>query len=151
MKNELTHHGILGQRKGKRNGPPYPIQDYSKFSAEERAAMKEKAIRQGNVREANKNKDYFTDNELKAVRDRFKLNEDIRDLSKKDIKSGQQKAQELADKFNTAHNLANAVANLTGDGIKLYNQFGAIHAHATKTEFKPINIGGGGKKKDKGK
>lgn len=149
MKNELTHHGILGQRKGKRNGPPYPIQDYSKFSAEERAAMKDKAIRQGNVKEANKNKDYFTDSELRAVRDRFKLNEEVKDLSKKDIKSGQQKAQELADKFNTAHNLANAVANLTGDGIKLYNQFGAIHAKAANTEFKPINTGGGGKKKDK--
>ena len=33
----LEHHGIAGQRWGKRNGPPYPL-EYSKHSKSERNA-----------------------------------------------------------------------------------------------------------------
>lgn len=35
MKNELYHHGILGQKWGRKNGPPYPL-TRSKMSAAER-------------------------------------------------------------------------------------------------------------------
>lgn len=34
VKTELKHHGIRGQRWGKRNGPPYPLKESSKSSAE---------------------------------------------------------------------------------------------------------------------
>ena len=35
MENELTHHGILGQKWNERNGPPYPL-SRSNYSAAER-------------------------------------------------------------------------------------------------------------------
>lgn len=38
---ELYHHGILGQRWGKSNGPPYPL-DYSDHSAAEKAHISKK-------------------------------------------------------------------------------------------------------------
>lgn len=33
----LAHHGILGQKWGKRNGPPYPLDDSDHSAAEKRA------------------------------------------------------------------------------------------------------------------
>lgn len=36
----LSHHGILGQKWGKRNGPPYPLGESSHTSAEKTAAKK---------------------------------------------------------------------------------------------------------------
>ena len=37
----FEHHGRLGMKWGKRNGPPYPL-DYSKLSEEERAKDKQR-------------------------------------------------------------------------------------------------------------
>lgn len=39
----LVHHGILGQKWGKKNGPPYPLAEGDHSAAEKKAARKEKA------------------------------------------------------------------------------------------------------------
>jgi len=41
--NELFHHGIVGQKKGVRNGPPYPL-DYEDHSEEEKRLNKAEDI-----------------------------------------------------------------------------------------------------------
>ena len=43
MKNELSHHGIKGQKWGVRNGPPYPITP-SKHPTSEKKAGRRKAL-----------------------------------------------------------------------------------------------------------
>ncbi len=49
----LAHHGILGQRKGVRHGPPYPL-DYEDHNSAEKRGMAEKGVRyrglEGSVR-----------------------------------------------------------------------------------------------------
>lgn len=41
--NELYHHGVKGQKWGKKNGPPYPL-DESEYSAEEKFLSRKKKI-----------------------------------------------------------------------------------------------------------
>lgn len=115
--NELYHHGILGMKWGKKNGPPYPL-DYKKLSAEERAAAKDKAIRQGNIKEAASNIDYYDNNELRAVKERFSLNQDIAKLNASTIKTGKQKAAEIVESFSRGLKRATDAGEA---GIKAYN------------------------------
>lgn len=51
----LTHHGILGQKWGKRNGPPYPL-GASDHSASERKAGWRKSLDKGSGKADNKGK-----------------------------------------------------------------------------------------------
>lgn len=137
MSNELNHHGVLGQKWGKKNGPPYPL-DYNKLSDEERAKAKKSAVQEGNIKEASFNKNFYSDYELQAVKNRFELNARVSQLARADIKTGQQKANELASKFETVERLTKAVANTATAGIRTYNALGMISAKINGTSFTPI-------------
>lgn len=173
MNDELYHHGVEGMSWGKRNGPPYPlnasgkaslrkqlfrkkkkqqtddVKRYSDMSDEEKTEAKQKAIREGNIREAYANKDEYSDQELQAVRNRFRLNQEVSQLARENVKTGKQKADEIASKFETVARLTNAVANTAVNGIKIYNSLGAVMAKVNGTNFQPINTGGGNNKKKK--
>jgi len=120
----LIHHGIKNQRWGKRNGPPYPL-DYNDLSEEEKAAAKTKAVREGNVEEAYRNRSHFTDQELKQTADRYELNKRVSKLSQEHVKTGMQKVDGIMDnvgkitnwmeKGTKAYNAAAKIANSLGD------------------------------------
>lgn len=145
--NELYHHGRLGQRWGKKNGPPYPL-DYSQLSQAERERAKSRAKREGNLKEAADNKIYYSDQELRDVVNRFKLNREVSELLTPDnVSKGMKTVDNLTKKLNTVEKLGNAVVKTTTTGINLYNRLGVINARYSGTEFEAINFAGN-KKKD---
>ena len=48
---ELSHHGILGQKWGKRNGPPYPLDAGDHSTSEKKAGWKKSLEQNKEIRE----------------------------------------------------------------------------------------------------
>lgn len=50
MMNELSHHGILGQKWGVRNGPPYPLSEDRKTKSEKNTFRRYSSVKETNLR-----------------------------------------------------------------------------------------------------
>lgn len=91
-KNELQHHGILGMKWGKRNGPPYPLSGEQKTRAEKRAEYfreknhQKKVVKQQMEDRSPKLK-VMTDEELIAAIKRLELEKKYAELSVKKVET----------------------------------------------------------------
>lgn len=105
---ELCHHGILGQRWGRKNGPPYPL-DSGDHSASERKAGWRKSLSKSETRTNVKS---MSDEELRQKVNRKNLENQYKYYSSKVGDS--RKANDVIDVakkgFRTAGNLANVVS-----------------------------------------
>lgn len=96
-KDFLSHHGILGQKWGKRNGPPYPL-DASDHSASENKAGWRKSLKGGGA-SVTKNKNLSTDSSNKISVEKQKLS----DNQKKTIAVGTAAVATALAVVGTAH------------------------------------------------
>lgn len=102
----LAHHGILGQKWGKKNGPPYPL-DASDHSASEKKAGWKKSLATGRaaraedeVKSAHKLADRYTSSmDKKAAKRSVQADE-------KGTTSAKARAQRASEEAKTAHKLA---------------------------------------------
>lgn len=78
----LSHHGILGQKWGKRNGPPYPIdKDIKKNDKrEKKKRYKELAKTNKELKRKIKERKYLTDEELDKMIIRLQKEKNLKDL-----------------------------------------------------------------------
>lgn len=119
----LAHHGRLGMRWGKRNGPPYPL-DFKDLSPEEKQKAKDESIRKGDIQTAYKNRDHYTDQELKSVKDRFKLNQEVAAIDRSLIKTGSDKVESLINSVDRIMKNVDKVGNAYNIGRKVAITFG---------------------------
>lgn len=96
--NELYHHGILGQRKGVRNGPPYPLSRSRMSKREKKLAKaspqtqkprtKEDILKDPTTKELQSIKLEITNKELEDALKRIELDKKLSDLTRKETKTG---------------------------------------------------------------
>lgn len=119
----LVHHGILGQKWGKKNGPPYPL-DFSKLSAEERKQAKKESIDKGDVETASayKNRNYYSNQELNELINRFDLNSRLQQKVSDIDKAKAEKGMKAINKMLKAADLAITIGSKAGKGFETYNK-----------------------------
>ena len=88
MDNELYHHGIEGQRWGRRNGPPYPLSKAENRAIRRQAkrqAKQEKILRKRGISSsaASKYAKEMSDEQLNSIIDRLQREETYKKLVKK--------------------------------------------------------------------
>lgn len=124
---ELYHHGIFGQRWGKRNGPPYPLSRSQKSrkekKGEEREPLtdkeKEKIIKSGSAQQINQVKDQLTNQELQTAMDRINLYRKLSTITSSETKSGFDTVNDIMKKVGNVNNWAET-------GIKSYRLINEI-------------------------
>lgn len=103
----LCHHGILGQRWGKKNGPPYPLGAGDHSASEKKAGWR-------------KSLDSMSDEELRQKVNRKNLESQYNYYSTKVGKS--REANDKIDVAKKGFRTLGGVANITSQGLNLYNQ-----------------------------
>lgn len=118
-KNDLEHHGILGMRWGRKNGPPYPL-DGSDHSASEKKAGWKKSLGGG------RNESEYGRNEKKTKDNK---------INKKRAKSLEKDVQKEYKKAETEEYIKSGskLDKLTGDDY--FNEIDRIQADAFKKTF----------------
>lgn len=131
-KNFLMHHGILGQKWGKKNGPPYPLDDKTKSIAYrggyDAEGNKKYATDKKSVKEArdivDKNLKYMSDKDLQAYKNRLILENSIEDITGKNwYKKEGKRARD-----NIVHMVGDASTNTGKALISNVEMFGVAQA-----------------------
>ena len=118
--------GLISKKKTKEQ----PVKSYKNLNETEIKTAKEDAIRKGNIKEAYKNREHYTDDELKKVKARYELNTDVKEIVDADIRRGAEKVNAIADRLETVNRLGNAVAVSAANIVKIYNAVGPFASKA---------------------
>ena len=104
MDNYLVHHGILGQKWGVQNGPPYPLSKSDMSSSEKKHYNVD-------PHELRKNMDQMSDQELQRAINRINLQNTVESLDRSTVKKGKNAVLSDLRDFN----------NLSTEAIKAFN------------------------------
>ncbi|MBO7449830.1 MAG: hypothetical protein J6U54_05625 [Clostridiales bacterium] len=133
MEKELYHHGIEGQKWGKRHGPPYPLDRSESRAIKKQAkalAKQEKILRKRGLtsKAASKYAKQLTDEQLNDIIDRLKREDTYKNLVKKpgdeseskstNEKAADKKALKQVAKANDPNSFKNTTKSILSSGAK---------------------------------
>lgn len=143
----LYHHGILGMKWGKKNGPPYPLGPGDHSAAEEKHLKKKKFDHMDTTKKTNAMQRHkMTDEELMERIGRVKKEKELKDLEKEnvDVNEGKDYVKQIL-KDAGKKVLTTAIA-----GGVLYAGKAFLAQEFDRKEFGDAIFYGGAKKKGKG-
>jgi hypothetical protein len=89
---------------------------------------------------------YYSDQELRDVVNRFKLNKEVDQLlSEGNISKGEKRVKKLTKTFRNISDMMNALQSGTQNTINLYNKLRTVEARYMGEDFTPINTATGNK------
>ena len=97
---------------------------YKDKTPEEIAVAKQEAIRQGNVQEVQKNRNYYTDDEIRAAITRHGLNAELKEITVKNVKSGAEKVDAIISAVKKGTALAETGIDAWNVVAKITNSLG---------------------------
>lgn len=111
------------KKKVKKSKETTHLRDYTRMTDDEREQAKRQAVRRGDVKETNKNRDYFSDKDIQDVINRYDLNKSLSKRSVEDIKTSADRIQQAfktMDTVKTGAEKALAVWNATANIINTF-------------------------------
>lgn len=127
--NDIQHHGILGQRWGKRNGPPYPLSSGRHSSSEKKAGWR-KSLGGGGLLSKKKKKSKSVDTQPK------------KELTKEEYEENKQKALKTgkaSEVLEYKGDLTNDQMQYAVNRIRLENQLEEYKSKETSDAWTKIN------------
>ena len=122
MSNEIQHHGILGMKWGRKNGPPYPLSP-SDHSASEKKAGWKSSLKIGKTYakpDSNDVSKKMTDEELASEVRRMNLEKSYSKLSKE--KQGKTELQKSKEAVDETKNAVNRLKDMNREAINKDNK-----------------------------
>lgn len=97
----LSHHGILGQRWGKRNGPPYPLGADDHSASEKKAGWKDSLKKEQKKRAKRIKKDYTEKDDYRYLKSTRHIKKDLKELlQREDVVSAKKNLEESNKESN---------------------------------------------------
>lgn len=138
----LSHHGIMGQKWGKRNGPPYPLDSSQKSAAEKKRGKSDAQKKSERAKKiVSKNRGTLTDEEIFEKIRRLEAEIRLKDLTEKDVSNGKKIVKDILVQAGTK------VATTALTGATLYGTKALITKNFDLKEFGNAVFNGGSKKK----
>ena len=147
-RDELYHHGILGQKWGRKNGPPYPLGSGDHSASEKKAGWrkslsqsvkdhktkKKRAKAAAKARKAKKQKAEEAKNKEKNLRDPLWLKKHASELTNEELRSARERLQLENDlrsqsirKINAGKEYADMVLGYLNTGVNAYDTVSKIY------------------------
>lgn len=137
VERELYHHGIIGQKWGDRNGPPYPL-DKKNYNAAEKRALKKSKKLNSDAEDSLKRYDRKQRNQ-KIIENAFEKSEK-NGKDKANISPAEAIGKNTVDALNRTSNVRNKIKNFNKDNANEYDAVSKMSDNELRERINRMNL-----------